>query len=55
MTLPLANAPILQAQAQLSLSARLQQIAEIVTVAGITIEHIIGVAHIRTVGLHKVV
>ena len=55
MALPLAYAPVLQTEAQVGLSTRLQQVAEVVAVAGITEEYVVGITHIRAVGLHKVV
>ena len=55
MALPFANTPVLQTQAQLTLSACLHEIAEIVTVAGITIEDIVGIAYRGIVCLHEVV
>ena len=55
MALPFAYAPVLQTQAESGLPARLHQIAEVMAVAGITEEDIVGIAHLRTVGLHKVV
>ena len=55
MTLPFAYTPVLQAQAELGLSARLQQIAKVVAVAGIAEEDIVGITHKRVIGLHKMI
>ena len=55
MALPFAHAPVFQAQRELGLAARLHQIAEVVAVAGIAEEGVVGVAHLRAVGLHLVV
>ena len=46
MALPLAYAPVFQTEAQVCLSACLHQVTEIMAVAGITEEDIVGISHL---------
>ena len=55
MTLPFAYTPVLQTKAESRLTTCLHQITEIVAIAGITIEYIVGITYKRFVCLHKVV
>ena len=55
MTLPFTYAPVFQTEREVGLSASLHQIAEVMAVAGITEEDVVGIAHLRTIGLHEVI
>ena len=55
MALPFANSPEFQTEREVGASSSLHEVAEIVSIAGITPEDVVSVACLRLVGLHAVV
>ena len=53
--LPFAHTPVFELELEVGLSARLHEVAEEVSVACVTPEHVVGVSCVGAVGLHLMV